>query len=242
MLLIVVGYWYINAEKKSQPTFDHKYNVYVIVPNYNKSSQAQDVILKITTEDGMPAVGINVTYRQVEHDFMFSLGPAEYTFHDEGKQLVKQLGVNTASWAEHCADWFAAIYAEPPPYNFTAILSEHLQHITFLKNNFDIKYIVFGIGLPDLRAIEVDRLPTWVNLSDIEGFVKPQWKKYAELMVSNDLADLYLIPGAPLAWIDSPLEDMEQNWELLKWELEVIKNADPGARCGVSSRTLSFVS
>lgn len=58
--------------------------------------------------------------------------------------------------------------------------------------------------------------------------------EYAETWVLRLNPDLYLIQGAPIAWVEEPPERMEKNWDLLKWQIEVIKSIDPDARCAVA--------
>lgn len=62
--------------------------------------------------------------------------------------------------------------------------------------------------------------------------LKPVWEKYITAKLRYTSADLYLIPAAPLGWIDSSPE-LEQNWQLLKWEIETIRNMKPGIRLGI---------
>jgi len=244
LLIVAIGYWYVDVAKKPQeqnetPTYEtptHQYNVSMVVPVYNRSSRAQKIILKITIEDGTPAVGVNVTYRQITQDFMF--GGCLFGWEDPA--LAKELGINLMGGPNpQAADWVAKIYSQPPPYNFTSEISEWLDHIAFMKNTFNIRYVVRGIGIPSVDwttggIVEAGPPPSWANFTDIEGFLKPQWKEYAEAWVSSLHPDLYLIPGAPLAWVDEPEERLEQNWELIKWEINVIKNVDPEVRCGIA--------
>lgn len=88
------------------------YKVSMYVPVYKRSSRAQDIVLKVTTEDGTPVAGVNVTYRQIEQDFMFGAGLCGW----ENASLVKELGVNTISGGDYASDMVSVIYDIPPPY------------------------------------------------------------------------------------------------------------------------------
>jgi|Deesub1362A_J573_1020465.scaffolds.fasta_scaffold00971_10 hypothetical protein len=213
-----------------------EYNVFIYVPVYNRSSRAQNMVLKITTEDGTPIVGVNATYKQIAQDFMFGGCCGGW----ENATLAKELGINLMGGPNNlAADWAARLYSMPPPYNFTEDVTEWLDHIDYMKRTFGVRYVVRGIGIPSIcwnigGFCEAGSPPAWANITDIEGFLKPSWLEYAKTWVLRLNPDLYLIQGAPIAWVDEPPERIEKNWDLLKWQIEVIKSIDPDARCAVA--------
>ena len=132
----------------------------------------------------------------------------------------------------------SVIYDTPPPYNFTGLVKDHLEHKEYMENTFDLRYWYLGVGIPYIDwltdgVVEAGPPPPWANFTDIEGFLKPVWETYITAKLRYTSADLYLIPAAPLGWLDSSPEELEQNWQLLKWEIETIRNMKPSIRLGI---------
>ena len=71
------------------------YAITMTVPAYDRESRLQQVVLEVLTKAGSPAAGDSVTYRQLDHDFLFGMAPGGFR-HEWQSQLL-DMGFN-ATW------------------------------------------------------------------------------------------------------------------------------------------------